>query len=180
MAQPDPPRYPSHLARRVRLRDGAWVWLRPIRPQDRDIEQAFVRELSAYSRYFRFMEPLSELPPDMLDKFTQVDYRRDMALIALSDEGGVEKQIGVARYVRNSDQTSCEFAVVVADAWQGKGVGTALMQALMEAARESGIRSMEGVVLASNVAMLQLMTHLGFVIETDHDDPKLKSVRAAL
>jgi acetyltransferase len=181
MAQPDPPRYPGHLARRVQLRDGKWIRLRPIRPEDRDIEQAFVRGLSDYSRYYRFMEPLRELPPDMLEKFTHVDYRRDMALVALAEQdGGEARQIGVARYVRNPDGVTSEFAIVVADAWQGKGVGTALMQALIGAARENGIRSMEGTVIASNLAMLQLMAHLGFVIESHREDAKLKTVRVVL
>ncbi|HEX9452575.1 MAG TPA: GNAT family N-acetyltransferase, partial [Burkholderiales bacterium] len=119
MAKP----YPSELVQRVTLRDGARVVMRPIRPEDRQIEKEFVQGLSDESRYFRFMSALRELNDTMLNRFTQIDYDQQMALIAVVCENAQETEIGVARYVVNADGTSCEFAIAVADAWQQRGVG---------------------------------------------------------
>jgi len=170
--------YPAHLVRSVRLADGATLVIRPITPDDAGIEQAFVRALSAESRYFRFMEALRELSPQMLSHFTEVDYDRHMALVAVTPCG--DREIGVARYVVNPDNASCEFAIVVADAWQRRGVGTILMDALMDAARGRGLKRMYGEVLAGNHGMLGLMRRLGFHAARHRDDSRLVCVEAVL
>lgn len=167
------PAYPSKLERWVELPDGARVLLRPIRPDDADMEQAFVRGLSAESRYFRFMDTLRELTPEMLRRFTEIDYDRHMALIAVAP-GPVE--VGVARYIAGHSGTTCEFALVVADAWQGRGLGRRLMSALIDAARAHGLLTMFGDVLLANHAMLRLMRRMGFVLESSPDDPMLRRV----
>ena len=151
--------YPEYLVRSVRLADGATIVMRPITPDDAAIEQEFVRNLSVESRYFRFMEPLRELSPRMLSPFTQV---------------------GVARYIVAPDSVSCEFAVVVADGWQRRGVGMLLMDALMDAGRGRGLRCMYGDVLAANHKMLALTRRLGFRIGRHEDDPRLVRVEALL
>ena len=107
--------YPAHLVRSATLADGASLVIRPIAPADAAIEQEFVRNLSAESRYFRFMDALRELSPQMLSHFTQVDYDRHMALVAVSGESD-ETEVAVARYTVSPDDVSCEFAIVVADA----------------------------------------------------------------
>jgi acetyltransferase len=154
--------YPAALVSHWQVADGTPITIRPIRPEDAQIEQAFVRGLSDESRYFRFMQSLHELTPQMLVRFTQIDYDREMAFIAVVDDDGAELQVAVARYTANPDQRSCEFALVVADAWQGRGIGTRLMQSLMQVARTRGLTLMEGEVLASNSNMLGLMKRLGF------------------
>jgi acetyltransferase len=172
--------YPSRLARTVELRDGSSILLRPIRPEDARIEQRFVRRLSFESRYFRFHHGLSELTPEMLVRFTQIDYDREMAFIAvLSGEQG-EDEVGVARYVIEPEGRSCEFALVVADELQGKGIGSALMQALIETARERGLDAMTGEVLSGNRNMLDLVANLGFRIDPHPSDPKLRVVTLRL
>ena len=176
MTQP----YPSHLVQSLALRDGTRVTIRPIRPEDAGIEQNFVRHLSDESRYYRFMDSVRELSPQMLEHFTRVDYERHMALIAVMQDEGAETQIGVARYVADGDRRRCEFAIVIADEWQQKGLGTGLMQALMAAARGAGIGSMEGEVLASNQRMLQFTTGLGFKARFDDQDPRMMRVIASL
>lgn len=176
MAQP----YPSHLVEQFALRDGTLATMRAIRPEDARIEQEFVRNLSDESRYYRFMDTLRELSPQMLAHFTRVDYDRHMALIAVVGEGDGATQIGVARYVADEDRRRCEFAIVIADAWQQKGLGTRLMQALMAAARGAGIRSMEGEVLASNHRMLQFTARLGFKARFDAQDSRMMRVVAEL
>ena len=163
--------YPAHLITQIVLRDGTALTIRPIRPADMDLEKAFVKKLSDYSRYYRFMQPIRELTPAMLEHFTHPDYDREMALIALANQDGTEEEIGVARYVKYPDGRQCEFALAIADAWHGKGVGTALMQALMINARSVGLASMEGFVLSTNQAMLKLVRFLGFSLEISKDDP---------
>lgn len=172
--------YPSHLIKQIVLRDGTPLTLRPIRPADMDLEKAFVKKLSDYSRYYRFMQPIRELPPAMLEHFTHPDYDREMALIALLDQGGNEEEIGVARYVKYPDGRQCEFALAIADEWQGKGVGTALMRELISIARSVGLESMEGFVLTTNQPMLKLVKFLGFSSEINRDDPSQTIVRKNL
>jgi acetyltransferase len=172
--------YPTHLVSRWQLSDGTDVTIRPIRPEDAEIEQEFVRGLSEEARYFRFMDALQELTPSMLVRFTQIDYDREMALLAAIGQQGREVEIGIARYVTNPDGESCEFALVVADAWQRQGIGHKLMQSLMEVARQKGLRRMQGEVLASNEKMLALVGGLGFRIRASPEDPRVRQVVKAL
>ena len=130
--------YPIELVGDATLRDGTVLHIRPIRPEDAEQERAFVLGLSDETRYFRFFYRLHDLTPAMLARFTQVDYDREMALVALDDGHGPKKApvfVGVARYTTNPDGESAEFAVVVADAWQGRGVGRLLMRRLIECAK---------------------------------------------
>lgn len=173
--------YPAHLVREWQLADGTTLIVRPIRPEDAEIEQAFVRRLSARSRYFRFMHALHELTPQMLVRYTQIDYDREMALIAVKEEDdGGETQVAVARYTANPDRRSCEFALVVADEWQGHGIGTYLMRCLMEIAESRRLRTIEGEVLAENTPMLALMKHLGFTIRSSPEGEEIKAVSKRL
>jgi acetyltransferase len=176
MAKP----YPSELVRTLTLRDGTRVVVRPIRPEDRQIEREFVQQLSNESKYFRFMSGLRELSEAMLNRFTQIDYDREMALIAIVCEKEKETEIGVARYIVNADNASCEFAVAVADAWQNRGVGTALIRSLTAAARARGLLSMEGIVVARNSSMLGLMHALGFSIQAEPGDASIRHVTKQL
>ncbi|CAK0758136.1 acetyltransferase [Gammaproteobacteria bacterium] len=166
--------YPSHLSSQWQLPDGTDVIIRPIRPEDAELEQEFVRGLSEESRFFRFMSTLQELTPSMLARFTQIDYDREMALIAITQKSGKEVELGVTRYAINPDGESCEFALVVADAWQGHGIGSRLMVCLMGAARARGLKVMQGDILTNNSNMLKLMEVLGFTIESSDDDLTMK------
>jgi len=172
--------YPSHLVRKAQLNDGTDIVIRPIRPEDADMEAKFVRELSAEAKYFRFMNSLQELSQDMLVRFTQIDYHNEMALIAVKSNGAGEEQIGVARYTINVDKTSCEFALTVSDQWQGRGIAHLLMQDLLEVARDRNLEKMQGQVLSENSRMLELVTSLNFEVRNDPDDPAIKLVEARL
>ncbi|MGD8710979.1 MAG: GNAT family N-acetyltransferase, partial [Ectothiorhodospiraceae bacterium] len=172
--------YPAHLVSRHQLPDGTDVTIRPIRPEDAEIEQAFVSNLSAEAKYFRFMETLERLSPAMLARFTQIDYDREMALIAVRHDGDREEEIGVARYTMDPDEEGCEFALVVSDRERRRGLGSRLMHALMESARAKGLSRMHGEVLATNSNMLRLMRHLGFTSTTDEDDPGIRRVAVQL
>jgi len=164
--------YPAELETTVTVHDGTRLRVRPIRPEDAAAEVAFVAGLSDESRYLRFMHHLHELTPQMLARFTQVDYDRELALIALDGEPRAEKIVGVARYVANSDRESAEFAIVVADAWQGRGLGRALMQKLIASAKRRGFRRLVGSILGINASMQKLVRTLGFRLRADPEDPE--------
>ena len=162
--------YPAGLAHTVTLADGARILIRPIRPEDAKIELEFVERLSDESKYMRFMQALHELTPEMLSRFTQIDYDREMALLAVIEEDGKEVQIGVARYATLPDGETCEFAVVVADDWRGKSVASTLFRDLVDAARQQRLTRMEGSVLAQNRSMIEFSKSAGFKIEPDPED----------
>jgi acetyltransferase len=166
--------YPSHLTTQFQAPDGTTVRLRPIKPEDAEMEQEFVKGLSAEAKYYRFMNTLRELSQAQLIRLTQIDYDREMAFVALAEQEDGEKEIGVARYATNPDGESCEFAIVVADAWQGKGVARRLMGELIETARSSGLKYMNGDFLAENSRMIKFVGNLGFIITQHPDDPGLK------
>ncbi|MDX2427319.1 MAG: bifunctional acetate--CoA ligase family protein/GNAT family N-acetyltransferase [Xanthomonadales bacterium] len=168
--------YPIHLITDEQLNDGTDIVIRPIRPEDAEIEQAFIRGLSAESKYFRFMNSIHELSLEMLVRFTQIDYHNEMALVAINPDVNGEEEIGVARYLTNPDKKTCEFAIVVSDKWQGKGIARLLMQKLIDIARNRGLEVMEGQVLANNYRMLELMTSLNFQVGNDPGDPGIKLV----
>ena len=172
--------YPKELVQRVDLSDGTGMTIRPIRPEDAIIERDFVNGLSERSRFFRFMYALSEITPEALSRITQIDYDREMALIATIVEDGKEKQIGVARYYTLPDQSSCEFAIVIADDWQARGVARRLMAALVESARAGRHTRMLGTVLTENRRMLKFVESLGFRVESNPDDPQLMEVNLDL
>jgi len=168
--------YPTHLTETWQARNGEAIEIRPIRPEDAAIEQEFVRGLSAESKYLRFLDTMRELSPQLLKRFTDIDYSREMALIAVHFEAAFETQVGVARYVTNRDGRSCEFAVVVADAWQRQGLGSKLVRKLVECAHAAGLETIEGQVLADNHRMLEMTKRLGFRAELDPQDATLRRV----
>lgn len=172
--------YPMHMQHCVILRDGSKVLIRPVRPEDAQMQQEFVRNLSEESRYNRYMSSIKQLSQSMLVRFTQLDYDREMALAMVLEQDGSEEMLGVARFVTDPDFAECEFALEVADKWQGRGIGTVLMEALFDAAREQGLKVMNGEVLAANKGMLKLMRKLGFEIEKHPEDSSLTIVRKAL
>jgi acetyltransferase len=168
--------YPVELETEVTLADGVRLAVRPIRPEDAEQERVFVAGMSDETRYFRFFYQLHELTPAMLARFTQVDYDREMALVAIDEAGGTPVFVGVARYSMNPDRESAEFAVVVADAWQGRGVARMLMGRLVACARARGLRRLEGQVLRANRNMLKFTEAFGFTTSEDPDDPNQVSV----
>ena len=166
--------YPSQQTLEYQSPDGQIVTIRPIKPEDAYLAQDFVHELSAESKYFRFMNTIRELPQSQLIRLTQIDYDREMAFVATVDEGGREVEVGVVRYATNPDGESCEFAVIVADSWQGKGLAQRLMNVLIDTARSRGLKIMNGDFLADNRRMLKFVASLGFVLSQHPEDPGLK------
>lgn len=177
--------YPAQYEQLWPLRGGGEYTVRPVQPDDAQMLQDLVQGLSKESRYFRFVSSMHELPPAMLARFTLIDYDREMALVAVhkTRTAGVdgeiletERIVGVSRYVTNPDKASCEFALVVADDFAGKGLGSRLMLSIMDVARDHGLVEMEGLVLTHNPGMLKLMRSLGFTVKTFEEDADFKLV----
>jgi acetyltransferase len=179
---------PAHAVRRAPLGlqpsehviGGVRVTVRPLRREDLPLEAEFVRSLSDESRYLRFQVAVRELPPAKLDYLTDVDQRRHVALVATTARDGREAIIGVARYVVDDSGSGCEFAIAVQDAWHRSGLAGVLMQALIDVARERGLRTMQGSVLATNARMLKFVRQLGFTVQHDPDDARLLRVTRTL
>ncbi|MEM8971947.1 MAG: GNAT family N-acetyltransferase [Pseudomonadota bacterium] len=165
--------YPSHLDNFVTLRDGSRLHIRPIRPEDAEQEGAFVRQLSNKSRRFRFFGAMKALSDEQLVRFTQLDFSRELALVALCKDQAVERQIAVARYCKLPGGTSAEFAIVVDDNFQRKGIARILMEQLTFAAQQSGVIRFCGTVLKSNKAMRGLALSLGLQETNDETDDEI-------
>ncbi|KPK60967.1 MAG: acetyl-CoA synthetase [Gammaproteobacteria bacterium SG8_31] len=165
--------YPSTLVQELEMADGLRWTIRPIRPEDAVMEREFVNGLSDRSRYLRFMYVLNEITPEMLSRFTQIDYDREMALIAVVHTEEGDHQVGVARYVTYPDGRGCEFAIVVGDDWQRKGIATRLLESLIDVARDRRLETMDGIVLRENRNMLALAERVGFRQERSREDPEL-------
>jgi acetyltransferase len=158
--------YPSELIQHYQLPNGMNITIRPIRPEDANLEKDFVHRLSERSKYFRFMQSLQELTPEMIVRFTQIDYDREMAFVAVTDDDSSPKELGVGRYIMNPDGNSVEFALVVSDESQCLGIGARILTTLMQAAKYKGVSLFESEVLSVNKPMLSLAKKLGFNIET--------------
>lgn len=157
--------YPHELTQRYLTASGANVTIRPIRPEDAKMEKDFVSRLSEKTKYFRYHQALQELTSEMLVRFTQIDYDKEMAFVAVTDDPDLPDELGVGRYSVNPDGTSVEFAIVVADDCQRLGIGSKLMRTLMQTAKDKGMLFFEAEVLKDNVPTLEMVKKLGFSIE---------------
>jgi acetyltransferase len=171
---------PPEVVENWTLPDGSAATLRPIRASDMELEQAFVRNLSPQSKFKRFMGELKELSPDQLYKFTHPDHSREAAYVVIRSTVAGEEEIGVGRFAVADDGERCEFAVTVADAWQGRGVGGRLMRALLRDARARGLKRIEGYVLGTNTKMLEFVGRLGFAADFSPEDPGVRIVHREL
>jgi GNAT superfamily N-acetyltransferase len=170
--------YPAHLVENLRLRDGSALTIRPIRAADRRLELDFLVGLSAQTRYQRLLSGRQLLPGE-LKRLTDIDYAHEMALVALATVDGRLRQIGVARYVRDAadDERSADFAIVVADDRQRRGLGELLLRSLLRAARADGVSVLGGITLSSNAAMLALAKKFGFTARREPGNASITELR---
>jgi acetyltransferase len=161
----------------LRLRDGQRITLRAVQPQDEDRFQAVIKGLSEASRYTRFMSPLRELSGQMLERAVNPDPAHELQLVAVSGE---QEIAGGARYCGSAGNNDCEFAITVANKWQGRGLARPLLTELMHAARTRGFEHMEGYILAGNVRMLGLAKRLGFTEVESPEGPMVRMLRCDL
>ena len=160
--------------------DGAVVTIRPIRPADFELEREFVAGLSPVTGYHRLMS--TRTPSfEELRRFTDVDPTREVAFIATTEAGGRERQVGVARYVKDEVRPGeAEFAIVLADAWQRRGLGRALLSALIDEARREHLRRLVGSTLSENEGMLRLARRLGFSVALNPESAIVTDLTLAL
>jgi acetyltransferase len=162
--------YPTRYVTPWKLKDGTDVILRPIRPEDEPMELEFVKGLSEEASRFRFFQVIRDLSHEALVRFCNIDYDREMAFIAETRELNRRMEVGVGRLVMEPNKKRGEFAVVVADKYQGKGLGTKLIDMLISVAEEKGLESMYGIVLPGNANMIHLCEKLGFTVERRHEE----------
>ncbi len=152
----------------VTLRDGSRVRIRQGHRSDRELLLRGFERLSSESRYRRFLVPMAALTDEMVRYLTEVDHHDHEAMIALDEETG--EGIGVARYVRSQDRHDvAELAVTVIDEWQGKGLGTVLVEVLSARARAEGITTFSALMLARNEEMMDLLKRLDTVRIIDQE-----------
>jgi acetyltransferase len=172
--------YPAHLSQTWTLPSGQSLVVRPIRHDDGECELAFVSGLSFRSRYQRLLSGGVKATPEWIDFMTRIDYRRHMAFAATTTVDGAEQFVGVGRYVVDSPGPGADVALVLADAWQGQGLGRRLLATLLEHAASVGIREAVGIVLADNAAMLGLARSMGFSVRSDPRDGTVKHISRPL
>jgi acetyltransferase len=168
--------YPKHLESTCTARDGTPIALRPVRPEDEPLLQDLVAHMSREDTRMRFFAPMRELSHTLAARLSQIDYDREIALLAQHDG----TTLGVARYFADPDRLRAEYAVSVRSDWKGRGVGYLLMTRLIEVARQAGIGELVGEVLSENGPMLEMCRALGFATTADPQDATLMAVRKAL
>jgi acetyltransferase len=170
--------YPNQWEAAVETSQGLPVLIRPIRPADEPLLAAFQAKLSPEDIRFRFLAPRKEFSHKTNARFTQIDYARAMAFVAMSTDQ--VEMWGVARLVADPDYLSAEYAVIVRSDLKGQGLGWTLMHHLIRYAESEGLRELHGDVLAANERMLRVCRELGFEIEADPEDLSLRKVRLKL
>jgi acetyltransferase len=170
--------YPKEWERNVTLRDGASAFVRPVRPEDEKLYPAFLKRVSKGDLRLRFFAPVKNFDHTFIARFTQLDYARAMAFIAVNPSTG--ELLGVARLHANSVYDRAEYAVLVRSDLKGKGLGWLLMQTLIEYARAEGLATVEGQVLNENSTMLRMCMELGFSIVPDPNEPDISIVTLRL
>jgi len=163
--------YPTQWIKKIQLRDGTAVTLRPIRPEDEPLEAALVKNTSRESLYFRFFGFVPGMDHRMLARFTHIDYDREMAIVAqVEEEGGHAQLIGVVRIVGDGWRDTAEYAILVQDQWQGRGIGSILTAYILEIACVQGYRQITATFLKTNGNIRRLFERFRFEIKGGSDE----------
>jgi acetyltransferase len=165
--------YPSQWIKEIEIPAMGRICLRPVRPEDEPLYHDFFAAVTPQDYRLRFFGAASEHTHGFLSRLTQIDYAREMAFVAIGENGAL---LGVARLIADPDYTRAEFAVLIRSALKGKGLGWSLMQHLIAYAKSERLRTMYASVLADNTTMLKMSAELGFTITLDHGDPELRRV----
>jgi acetyltransferase len=154
--------YPEQYRKTVTLADGTPIFLRPIKETDGDLMVELFNSLSKETIHLRFFSSLKYMPKDQIDKLTHVDYEKQMAIVALVHENGRERMVAVGRYTMLDDEPgAAEFAIVVQDACQGKGIGTYVLRHLAHVATLQGVRTIVGYIMSENQRMFSVLRRSG-------------------
>ncbi|MCE9613117.1 MAG: GNAT family N-acetyltransferase [Lentisphaerae bacterium] len=164
--------YPKDLERVVQLKTGLSVQLRPIRPEDEPLEAEMFRNFSPKTQRFRFFQLVKNVTHEMLVRYTQIDYDRELAIIAEVNDGGQRKMAGVVRIIADPYNETAEFAIVVADPWQNQGLGNIFTDYILELARKRGVNQVYATFLRDNHVMKHLFEKRKFTITGTEDSYK--------
>lgn len=170
--------YPNQWEAHAETPEGLRVFIRPIRPADEPLLAAFQAMLTPEDIRFRFLAPRKEFSHKTNARFTQIDYARAMAFVAMREDQ--QEMWGVARLAADPDYRSAEYAIIVRSDLKGRGLGFLLMRHLIRYAESEGLHDLSGDVLAANERMLQMCRELGFEIAVDPEDLTLRKVRLKL
>jgi acetyltransferase len=170
--------YPKAWERHLALSDGSKIFVRPIRPEDEALYPAFMTAVTEDDVRLRFFAPIKEFSHGFIARFTQIDYARAMAFIAIEEATG--QMLGVVRIHADSEYRTAEYAILVRSDLKGHGLGWLLMELMIEYARAEGLQSIRGQVLQENRTMLQMCRQLGFHITPDPDETSIVIVTLAL
>ena len=161
--------YPTELERRLQLRDGTALLVRPVRPEDEPLYPPFFAAVTPGDLRLRFFAPVKDFSHAFIARFTQIDYARAMAFIAIEESTG--DMLGVVRVHADANYETGEYAILVRSDLKGRGLGWMLMQLIIEYARGEGLRCIQGQVLQENITMIDMCRELGFQIASDPQEP---------
>ncbi len=175
------PPYPAELMHGWTARDGRELLIRPIRPEDAEAHAEAFRQLTPEDVRWRFFNQLRSLPAEQIARMTQIDYDREMCLVAVEKNGnGPGRTVGAARLIREPGSLNGEFAVVTLADWKGQGLGSHLMRELLNWGRAQGLKTVTGQVLADNRPMLGFVRALGFTLKRSPDDEDIMEASITL
>jgi len=161
--------YPTEWVRHMQMRDGRAMLVRPVRPEDEPLYPPFFAAVTPEDLRLRFFAPVRHFSHAFIARFTQIDYARAMAFIAIDEATGA--MLGVVRLHADAQYESGEYAVLVRSDLKGQGLGWQLMQLIIEYARTEGIHTIHGQVLKENKDMLEMCRELGFQVAADPEEP---------
>jgi acetyltransferase len=151
-----------------RLRSGIWVVFRPIGCSDQELFKAFFKSLSPVSVHFRFLEMVKELPAETVERYCNLDYNKELAIVALPKDDS--KIVAVVCLMINRKELNGEFTLVIADAWQGVGLGAALMEYVIKIAEDYGLLELRCTVSTDNLRMVGLAEKFGLTVKSTDGD----------
>ena len=168
--------YPTKYMRKCTLKDGREVLLRPIRPEDEPLIRELFKTFSEETMRFRFFRFIKDISHEMLASYCNIDYSREISIVAEETEGDSNRVIGMARLVVEPDGEKGEIAIVVGDPWQNLGLGTRLLEHIIDVGRDMGLKTIFGEILAENTRMIHLCYKRGFKIEWVDEESYLASL----
>jgi len=159
--------YPKEFVKEVKTKDGREVTLRPIRPEDEPLEQEMFKHFSRETQRFRFFGQIKKVDHELLIKYTHNDYDRELGIFAEIEENGKKKMAGVVRLIMDPYDDSAEFAIVVADPWQGIGLGSIMTDYMLEVAKKKGVRRLYAYLLRDNIKMREMFERRNFIVSKE-------------
>ncbi len=162
--------YPHHLEEQVQLKDGQYCLFRPILPEDEPQLRAFIAQVTKEDLYYRYFSEINEFTHEDLANMTQIDYDREMAIVAVRQHDGNDEIIGVTRAISDADNIDAEFSVLVRSDLKGLGMGRRLLEKMIRYTRDHGLQQLNGITMPHNTGMITLARKLNFRVNIQLDD----------